>query len=32
MLVRQYASYEDMYNIMVNVEREIKERNEFYNE
>ena len=32
MLVRHYTSYEDMYDTTVNVERAMKEKNEFYNE
>jgi len=32
MSVWHYTSYEDMYNIVVNVERVTKENNKFYNE
>ena len=32
MSVWQYISYEDMHDIAVNVERAMKEKNEFYNE
>jgi len=32
MSVHQYTSYEDMYDTPVNVEREMKEKIEFYNE
>jgi len=31
MSAQHYTSYEDMYDTMVNVERETKEKNEFYN-
>jgi len=32
MSIRQYTSYEDMYDTTVKVERVMKEKNEFYNE
>ena len=32
MFVRHYTSYEDIYNTAVNIDRETKEKNEFYNE
>jgi len=31
MALQHYASYEDMYDTVVNVERATKEKNEFYN-
>lgn len=32
MLVRQYTSYMDLYDATVNVERAMKERNNYFNE
>jgi len=32
MSVRQYASYVDLYDTVVNVERVMKERNNYFNE
>ena len=32
MSVHQYVSYEDLYDTATNVEREMKEKNEYYNE
>ena len=32
MLVRQYISYMDRYDIVINMKRVMKEKNEYYNE